>query len=360
MARGYRLLKAAAAGAHERIVSERWKAFGNYVEMLLTGPLDVTGVHPRGPHNRSEAASWADVYAAHYCNRPMTSAAPHPSAILIASSDPHEAELVRSLLEDEFANVSVTLTGVTPAGGAPLISGVLILVYRHLAAAEQAYIGLLRGAGVGGRSMHRSVVLCSREEVADAYNLCRRGLFDDYVMFWPAGTDIKRLPMAVHGALKQLSAVGSGPSERATGCGSGALVDHGDSGTHRRGVLIVDDDAAHRKLTSRMLASAGFELHCAANGDEALGLLATLQPALMLLDLAMPGMGGLDLMRRLRDSPRTAAMPIIIMTGNAGTEIVHSSLELGAVDFLVKPFDRVTLFAKLRRALGSEKSAEQS
>jgi CheY-like chemotaxis protein len=109
-----------------------------------------------------------------------------------------------------------------------------------------------------------------------------------------------------------------------------------------------------------MLASGGFELHCAANGDEALGLLATLQPALMLLDLAMPGMGGLDLMRRLRDSPRTAAIPIIIMTGNAGTEIVHGSLELGAVDFLVKPFDRATLLAKLRRALGSEKAAEQS
>jgi len=291
----------------------------------------------------------------------MTPAAPRASAIRIASSDPHEAELVRSLLEDEFANVGVTLTddGVIPAGDEALIFGVLILVYRHLAAAEQAYIGLLRGAGVGGKSMHRSVVLCSREEVADAYVLCRRGLFDDYVVFWPAGSDIKRLQMAVYGAMKQLSAVDSGPAERPTGCGSGATVDHGDSGT-RPGVLIVDDDAAHRRLTSRMLASAGFELHCAANGDEALGLLTTLQPSLMLLDLAMPGMGGLDLMRRLRDSPRTAAMPVIIMTGNAATEIVRTSLDLGAVDFLVKPFDRTTLLAKLHRALGSEKPAEQS
>jgi two-component system phosphate regulon response regulator PhoB len=93
---------------------------------------------------------------------------------------------------------------------------------------------------------------------------------------------------------------------------------------------------------------------CAANGDEALALLATLQPDLSLLDLAMLGMGGLDLMRRLRDSPRTAALPIIIMTGNAGTGVVRSSLELGAVDFLVKPFGRAPLLEKPHRALGSE------
>lgn len=273
---------------------------------------------------------------------------------MIASGDPHEAELVRALLEDEFANVTVALTdGAIPAKGEPLIFGVLILVYKHLAAAEQAYIGLLRRAEIGDRTMHRSVVFCSREEVADTYSLCRQGLFDDYVVFWPAGFDIKRLPMAVHCALKQLSAVDSGPAEPVTGCDSNAAVEHGDSGTQRRGVLIVDDDAAHRKLTGRILASAGYELHHAGNGEEALGVLATLRPDLMLLDLTMPGMGGLELMRRLRDSPRNAALPVIVMTGNAGTEIVRSSLELGAVDFLVKPFDRSTLLAKLHRVLGS-------
>ena len=103
----------------------------------------------------------------------------------------------------------------------------------------------------------------------------------------------------------------------------------------RRTVLVVDDDADLRRLIVVALAGAGIEVEQAANGREALELVAHLPPpALILLDLDMPEMTGPEFRRHLLKNPTWASVPVIVMTGGW---IPESSLPLGVAGWLSKP-----------------------
>jgi two-component system sensor histidine kinase ChiS len=80
-------------------------------------------------------------------------------------------------------------------------------------------------------------------------------------------------------------------------------------------ILVVDDDPLSLKITTGVLQSAGFSLLTAGSGEEALNLVKTSAPALAVLDVLMPDMDGFELCCRLRRSPETAKIPIIILTG---------------------------------------------
>jgi PleD family two-component response regulator len=120
---------------------------------------------------------------------------------------------------------------------------------------------------------------------------------------------------------------------------------------HRQVILVVDDDDFQRKFTGRILQSEGFEVCYAAGGRGALDLSKSRRIDLILMDLLMPDMNGLDVITQLSTEGRLARIPVIMITGNSEREIVLRSLEVGAVDFIVKPLDRATLLAKIRRAL---------
>jgi two-component system, OmpR family, phosphate regulon response regulator PhoB len=116
-------------------------------------------------------------------------------------------------------------------------------------------------------------------------------------------------------------------------------------------VLVVDDDEAVRTLASWQLESDGFTVAQAGDGDEALAAIGTERPDLVVLDLTMPGLGGLDVLRRVRGAATTERLPIIVLSGRSGETDRIVGLDLGADDYLVKPFSPGELAARVRSVL---------
>ena len=113
-------------------------------------------------------------------------------------------------------------------------------------------------------------------------------------------------------------------------------------------VLIVDDDSVNRATFRSFLAEDGYELHNAVNGVEALVKIRTLQPDLVLLDLMMPEMDGLEVCRRVRRDPIISEVPIILITAMTDYESRLEGLRSGADDFLTKPCRSEELRARVR------------
>jgi len=122
-------------------------------------------------------------------------------------------------------------------------------------------------------------------------------------------------------------------------------------------ILIVDDDAAARELLATHLGREGFEIREAATGEEALNLIAREAVGLLILDMRMPGMSGTDVVRRLRESPATITLPIMILTGKGDEYPLIESLGVGADDYLTKPIRLDELAARVRARLRSRRAA---
>jgi phosphate regulon transcriptional regulator PhoB len=116
-------------------------------------------------------------------------------------------------------------------------------------------------------------------------------------------------------------------------------------------VLIVEDEPDIRELVVHHLKREGYQVSVAASGEEALRQVQASPPDLVLLDLMMPTMNGLEVCRRLRQDPVTASLPIVMLTAK-GDEIDRVlGLEIGADDYVVKPFSPKELLARVRAVL---------
>jgi phosphate regulon transcriptional regulator PhoB len=116
-------------------------------------------------------------------------------------------------------------------------------------------------------------------------------------------------------------------------------------------VLVVEDEPDIRNLIVHHLARDGFRCRTAASGAEALTQVRTAAPDLVVLDLMLPGMDGLEVCRRLRGDPSTAAVPIIMLTAKADEVDRIVGLEMGADDYVPKPFSPKELVARVRAVL---------
>lgn len=380
------------------------------------------------------------------------------AAILIASDEPADAEMVRKNLEEEFRNIfSSTNPDLIAQDFERRLPDVLVLAFGTLEKSERYYLGLYRLCPAVQQHLHRTVILCNKEEVKRVYELCKKNYFDDYVLFWPMTYDVSRLPMSIHRALHELSVIkGGGPSvtefavqarrlaeleklldtQMATGnrhievasramqqaeqdVGAaldgfsrrlieGALPDspsvnnakalqeeidrlksegvmegfrtaaksaaplkqwaddfkqelapHMESAralnaladSVRPTVLVVDDDELQQKLVARILEAENYRLIFAASGAEALSILRKTRPDVILMDFMMPEMNGIEVTRRLKSVPQFVKLPVIMITGQSAGTVVVDSLKAGAMGFMVKPFERDTLIAKLRQVL---------
>jgi len=116
-------------------------------------------------------------------------------------------------------------------------------------------------------------------------------------------------------------------------------------------ILIVEDDSDIAELVARYLDKAGFATERVASGRDALRQLASRPPDLVVLDLMLPHVDGLEICRQLRASEKTAAVPVIMLTARADESERIVGLEIGADDYLAKPFSPSELVARVRALL---------
>ncbi len=114
-------------------------------------------------------------------------------------------------------------------------------------------------------------------------------------------------------------------------------------------VHVIDDDDALRGALARLVTSAGFGVRAYASAQAFLDALDTLDRGCVITDVRMPGISGLELLRRL--SPRTDEFPVIVLTGRADVAMAVNALKDGACDFIEKPFESDVLLAAVKGAL---------
>jgi two-component system phosphate regulon response regulator PhoB len=119
----------------------------------------------------------------------------------------------------------------------------------------------------------------------------------------------------------------------------------------KKTVLIVEDEEDILALLHFNLIKAGYNADCAADGEAALRAVAAKKPDLILLDLMLPGIDGLEICRRLRSDAATSQIPIIMLTARGEEEDVVRGLELGADDYVTKPFSNKVLLARVQTVL---------
>jgi len=124
-------------------------------------------------------------------------------------------------------------------------------------------------------------------------------------------------------------------------------------------ILVVDDRAENRELLQASLEQAEYTVLTAASGEEALAAVAGHRPDLILLDLMMPGLDGYEVCRRLKADPETAFIPLIVVT--ALQDLAHRlrGIELGADEFLTKPFNTTEVLTRVRALLRTKRLHDQ-
>lgn len=312
----------------------------------------------------------------------MTTPAANSGTILIATDSVSDAAMVQKHLQEEFEHV---MTSTDLGSAADEFErhqpDVLVLGFNTLEKAEHYYLGLYRLCTSIHQQPHRTIILCNKDEVKPVYELCKQRHFDDYVLYWPMAYDMSRLNLAVHQALRGLAALNEGgptvaqfaaPARGLANLGKllSEPLPHGDDFTQacaphldsvrtlsalaervRPVLLIVDDDEFQRKILASIFSTKHYELSFATSGLEALSQLHQVDPDLILMDVQMPGMDGVEVMRRLKATPRFAEIPVIMVTGQSEREVVTESMKIGAAGFVVKPFERDTLLVKVGQAL---------
>ncbi|HEU5416673.1 MAG TPA: response regulator [Streptosporangiaceae bacterium] len=116
-------------------------------------------------------------------------------------------------------------------------------------------------------------------------------------------------------------------------------------------ILIAEDSATVRQLVTGRLAADGYQVVEAADGAQALYLARQERPDLIVLDKVMPACDGFEVVRTLRESPQTRAIPIVMLTEQAGEDDVLSGLSLGVEEYMPKPFSPRELSARVQRVL---------
>jgi two-component system, OmpR family, response regulator MprA len=125
----------------------------------------------------------------------------------------------------------------------------------------------------------------------------------------------------------------------------------------RAAILLVDDDASIRRMLERTLAAEGYEVAAVADGGAALAAVERSVPDVLVVDVAMPGVDGLAVTRRLRG--KGLAVPILLLTARDALEERVAGLDAGADDYVVKPFETEELIARLRALLRRNRPPEE-
>jgi CheY-like chemotaxis protein len=322
---------------------------------------------------------------------------------LIATDNTEDAHDVKRQLAYKYEDIFISLNPDTSVQDFESHQpDVLVLAFDTLAKSERYYLGLYRLGTVVHTHPHRTVILCGKDEVKRVYELCEKDYFDDYILFWPMTHDASRLAMAVHHAMRDLVAGNAAFAALELAAQARQLadlesilelnLDHGCIHEEAKSnvqinawvqkfkqqctphvesvravkttventpatILVVDDEELGRKLLGTVLTPENYALMFASSGIEAFGLLRKRRPDLILMDMMMPGVDGIETTRRIKSAAKFSAIPIIMVTCNSEKKRVTDCFAAGAVDFVVKPFNRGILLDKIRKLLARPESA---
>lgn len=319
--------------------------------------------------------------------------------VLVASDNADDARQVQRQLKANFTHVQLSIDADRSlADFEQYAPAVLVLAFDRLDKAQRYYLGLYRQGGALQQHPHRTVILCSKDEVETVFDLCKKAYFDDYVLYWPHSFDGPRLTMSLWIACREMASPRPGVPEPAdlhaharhvgeldrligreidaageqapAGTGGAAVdawarrlkdvIEPSLAGARllteqirqiRPVVMVVEDDEFTRALVDRALDPQTWETMFAADGTAALAHLRRHRPDVILMDIHLPGLDGVALTQRLKTSPLLAGIPVVMMTGDASKAALLSSMEAGAAAFVVKPFTRESLTSKLQGVL---------
>lgn len=122
-------------------------------------------------------------------------------------------------------------------------------------------------------------------------------------------------------------------------------------GASKKMVLVVEDKASLTQMLQFLFLSKGLEVQVAFNGEEAIDKARNLNPDLILLDIMMPKMDGFEVLEKLKEGGETTEIPVIMLTARKSREDMNKAKELGAVEYITKPFKAVEVVDKVLRHL---------
>ena len=119
-------------------------------------------------------------------------------------------------------------------------------------------------------------------------------------------------------------------------------------------ILLIEDNAVNRDLIQFLLESQGYQVREAATAGEAFEILKTEQPALIVMDIQLPGMDGLEATKKLKENPATRDIPVLAVTSYAMKGDRESAAAAGCVGYITKPIDKTTFLQEVAMHLGNE------
>lgn len=119
-------------------------------------------------------------------------------------------------------------------------------------------------------------------------------------------------------------------------------------------ILVAEDEPQTAQLIEFKLKQQGYQVNVVSNGEQAMKMLAIHEPALILLDGMMPVMDGFEALRRIKESKEYRQIPVIMLTAKSREKDVVTGLDLGATDYVIKPFSPAELVARIKKVLGKD------
>ena len=185
--------------------------------------------------------------------------------------------------------------------------------------------------------------MCQLEEAEDAYDLCVDGVIDDYIVFKPLH-DVWRINLCVLQALE-------GPARKRP---TGDAADADKQGKRQRmlpTVMVFEDDPFTREVYEDILEANGYNPILVDDGSQAMIAIDETFPNVIIMDINMPGLDGIETTKQLRSDKRTTGIPIIIASGRRDKATVEACVKLGANGYVTKPINVDKLLEKIRQHL---------
>jgi len=268
--------------------------------------------------------------------------------VLVATDSAATALRVQALVAGDFAQVAVSVVADRAHAVQDFrqrMPQVLVLAFGQVAAASRYYLDLFTHLEELVAHPHRAILLCVQADVnadtdvnANTGTACGNAAaryFDDCVVLGSPETDAVRLSLSIHAALRELGTLRQGATKAAVRA--------------KPVVLVVDDDDFQHMLVAKILGTEHYQMLFAWGGEEALCLLRRNAVDLVLIDLQMPTLGGLETIRRLKAVAHGVDLPVIAVSGHSDENLMVQCRQAGAVDFVVKPFGRSALQASVAR-----------